>query len=658
MENGTLVDPTCKVEVMMWLMSHHHSSPSHISWKARGVMLLHGRQVIPIPLHSELLDVAQNWHMPTLMLNQSLIKRMLIDAGVLSILADSNKFKARKQDVTVEIKTVNDRLKYLYSMINMFCLSDSTISIMYNISPVSHPYHEFGESLWNPRRRYSGQWRCPEKMTLAVAMILFLGIILMILNMYQLQQMKDEHSKHIQPVDVVEGRSGQHAKTAPTVWIHGKNLESGYLRHVFEVFSRLGYVHGQANWDVLWAHDYPFSAKHLTNLKSHQKVNHFPGSGYITNKVSLATSQSQSIPMAFRIPKDKDKFLKYARDNPGKMWVQKNNNHRGIKILTVDELDLETEGSFVQEYVSKPLLIDGRKFDIGIYTILTSINPLRIYVVKGDILVRFCSQDYHPFDAQVVDKYVVGDDYTPLWKMPSLVDIYVKNGYTFKETFHLYLRQHGKNATKSWSQIYDTIQTIYLEKESLLLSAADKYKTTRNFFEMVRFDFVLDEDMNVFLMEVNMSPNLSSAHFTGNTHLYEHVIFNVLRLVGVARYTENSFIQSERLEADMLVSDRDIQVFPEWCTSKECVENCIPKKCKLCNHCLNLRSKMSLKDAYLEHINRGTCRRVWPPPLTHSEAVKWDHINDPFNLDKYTENNRLMFLWFIGMCREDIAWCS
>ena len=42
------------------------------------------------------------------------------------------------------------------------------------------------------------------------------------------------------------------------------------------------------------------------------QVNHFPGTGYITNKVSLATSDMPHIPMAFHLPKDKDKFLKYV----------------------------------------------------------------------------------------------------------------------------------------------------------------------------------------------------------------------------------------------------------------------------------------------------------------------------------------------------------
>ncbi len=43
----------------------------------------------------------------------------------------------------------------------------------------------------------------------------------------------------------------------------------------------------------------------------------------------------------------------------------------------VTDLDLSQEGSFVQEFVHNPLLIDGYKFDIGIYTTLTSVDPLR-----------------------------------------------------------------------------------------------------------------------------------------------------------------------------------------------------------------------------------------------------------------------------------------
>ena len=40
------------------------------------------------------------------------------------------------------------------------------------------------------------------------------------------------------------------------------------------------------------------------------KVNHFPGSGFITNKASLVTIDIPAIPLAFQIPNDKNAFLK------------------------------------------------------------------------------------------------------------------------------------------------------------------------------------------------------------------------------------------------------------------------------------------------------------------------------------------------------------
>ena len=88
---------------------------------------------------------------------------------------------------------------------------------------------------------------------------------------------------------------------------------------------------------------------------------------------------------------------------------------------------------------------------------------------------------------------------------------------------------------KMWNTIYDIIRDVYTSKEKDYLKAINKYPHKRAFFEMVRFDFVLDSKLNVYLMEVNMSPNLSTKHFSGNRLLYEQVIYNFLRLVGIGR---------------------------------------------------------------------------------------------------------------------------
>lgn len=76
------------------------------------------------------------------------------------------------------------------------------------------------------------------------------------------------------------------------------------------------------------------------------------------------------------------------------------------------------ESKFLQTFCSKCLLFQFfRKFDIGIYVIMTSVNPLRVYTFNTDVLLRFCAKKYLPFNSSDLDSYVVGDDYTPIWEV-------------------------------------------------------------------------------------------------------------------------------------------------------------------------------------------------------------------------------------------------
>lgn len=203
----------------------------------------------------------------------------------------------------------------------------------------------------------------------------------------------NELNKLNELIDKVENNKAIDYKTLKKTYkVYGRNVESGYLNNLFTVLDRLGYEYNpnNNNWDLLWAHDYPFRTLYdeLNNLKLHQRVNHFPGTGFITNKVDLAISRLKYIPPAFKLPNDKDKLLDYVERNPNKMFVQKHNEHRHIKIRNVSQVDLNKNGTFIQEFVDKPLLVNGYKFDIGIYTIITSIDPLRVYIYNGDALLR------------------------------------------------------------------------------------------------------------------------------------------------------------------------------------------------------------------------------------------------------------------------------
>lgn len=258
-------------------------------------------------------------------------------------------------------------------------------------------------------------------------------------------------------------------------WLYGRNVDGGHLKHVNLVLNRLGLQREtqNSNWDLLWAHDYPFTKlnKEMKSLKLHQRVNHFPGTGYITNKIDLVTSDLEYIPKSFRLPNDTSKFKKYAAQNKNTLFVQKHNQHRHIYIRNITEIDFNNTDTFIQEFIGDPLLVDGHKFDIGVYTIITSINPLRVYIYKGDILFRYCPLKYYPFDSTKVDKYIVGDDYLPTWEVPALSNYYDNIGLGMKASFDAYMNNKKIDTDDIWQQAEDAIRIAILAREPLIVKA-------------------------------------------------------------------------------------------------------------------------------------------------------------------------------------------
>lgn len=91
-----------------------------------------------------------------------------------------------------------------------------------------------------------------------------------------------------------------------------------------------------------------------------------------------------------------------------------------------------------------------------------------------------------------------------------------------KDSFDAYMREIGKEPEKVWKAVEAAIQEVYLRTELSIVNLLSQYKTKQTYFEMVRFDFVIDEDLNVFIMEVGCNLSIENGN---SPHTTNHMVF-------------------------------------------------------------------------------------------------------------------------------------
>lgn len=263
----------------------------------------------------------------------------------------------------------------------------------------------------------------------------------------------------------------------PKYWFYMARQYMWIFFSVDNVLRRLGLEkinmevkHGQyvhMDWDLLWTYDYhneiPIDFK---NVKYHQRINHIPGNYVLTMKDYMAVNtDSKYIPKAFN---DTEKLKEYAAQHPEKRFLQKLWSNRGISLRKVEEMNFNVFGPgykyFGQEYVEDPLLIAGRKFDFGVYVLISSFDPLRIYIYDKNVLIRLCAEKYDKNNYTNVDTYVISDACAFPWEIDEL-SVYYNASYTYKESLNAYLTKNGYDVSRIWTQVEDCIREVVVSKE-------------------------------------------------------------------------------------------------------------------------------------------------------------------------------------------------
>ena len=178
-------------------------------------------------------------------------------------------------------------------------------------------------------------------------------------------------------------------------------------------------VNPKVEWDVAWM-DTGSELTKLGKLKPFQRVNCFPGINCMTRKDGLSKNLMELrksfpkhydfFPETFILPEDHAQFkAQFAHYKDSKTFIikpQASSQGKGI-FLTKTWANIPYAGNYIaQRYISRPYLLEGLKFDLRIYVLLQSCDPLKIYIFD-DGLARFATKPYEEPNANNIDDMFV-----------------------------------------------------------------------------------------------------------------------------------------------------------------------------------------------------------------------------------------------------------
>ncbi|XP_043914517.1 tubulin polyglutamylase TTLL11 [Protopterus annectens] len=179
---------------------------------------------------------------------------------------------------------------------------------------------------------------------------------------------------------------------------------------------------------------------------------------------------------------------------------------------------LQSRAAVVQEYISKPLLIDKLKFDIRLYVVLKSLEPLEIYIAK-DGLTRFCTEPYQePNHKNLHNMFMHLTNYSLNIHSANFVHSEsVSTGSKRTFTSILYrLAAKGIDIKKVWSDIISLVikTVIALAGELKVYYQAEipQGKPGPSCFQILGFDILLVKNLKPVLLEVNANPSMRIEH--------------------------------------------------------------------------------------------------------------------------------------------------
>lgn len=315
------------------------------------------------------------------------------------------------------------------------------------------------------------------------------------------------------------------------------------------------------DWTLYWT-DYSVALERVMDMKKYQKINHFPGMSEICRKDMLARNMNRMLklfpkdynvfPKTWCLPADHGDFLAYTRQKKNKTYILKPETGcqgKGIWVTKNPKEIKPHEHMICQQYMCKPLLLDGFKFDLRIYCLVTSCDPLRIFLFK-DGLARFATNKYsEPTNSNIDNVFMHLTNYAINKHSSDFIRDDEAGSKRRISTVDRYMRQKGYDIDKMWNDIDDVIIKTLISAHSVL---KHNYRTCfpnhvkgSACFEILGFDVLLDRKLRPSILEVNHSPSFNTDSEL-DREIKGALVWDTLNLVNFGACDRRKCIEEEK----------------------------------------------------------------------------------------------------------------
>lgn len=288
--------------------------------------------------------------------------------------------------------------------------------------------------------------------------------------------------------------------------------------------SGFGFSRLNVNWSGFWG--LPLPSVQTKTLKAFQKINYFPGTVELGRKDRLWRNINRMIqrfgcsdfdftPKTYVLPEDEQRFRRFSARHNG-VWITKppsGSSGQGIRVVSkLSEVPTKCH-LVVQRYINRPRLIQGMKFDLRLYVLVTSVDPLIVYLYSEGI-VRFATSKYLNDVDHLYDRYMhltntSVNKSSPMFRANGSVEKCKGSIWSLTSLWSYLSGRERADIPKLWERIKDIVIKTILSAESTIVDSSESaLPSSYNAYQLLGFDVLLDHQLKPWLLEVNNYPSM------------------------------------------------------------------------------------------------------------------------------------------------------